>query len=73
LPHLIRVGAYTANPSTGDSGQDRNLAEALVKRGIPAVLAMAERIPDEVALDFNSTTFTAPKLAYLDRPQPQPR
>ncbi|HLO50812.1 MAG TPA: CHAT domain-containing protein, partial [Kamptonema sp.] len=29
---------------------DRNLAEALVKRGIPAVLAMAERIPDEVAL-----------------------
>ncbi len=29
---------------------ERNLAAALVKRGIPAVLAMAERIPDEVAL-----------------------
>ncbi|MDC0833189.1 heterocyst differentiation protein [Geitlerinema sp. FC II] len=29
---------------------ERNLASALVKRGIPAVLAMAERIPDEVAL-----------------------
>lgn len=41
-------GAYVANQS--DSNQDKNLAEALVKRGIPAVLAMAERIPDEVAL-----------------------
>lgn len=41
-------GAYVANQ--GDSNQDKNLAEALVKRGIPAVLAMAERIPDEVAL-----------------------
>ncbi|WP_017303544.1 CHAT domain-containing tetratricopeptide repeat protein [Spirulina subsalsa] len=29
-----------------------NLAQALVNRGIPAVLAMAERIPDEVALAF---------------------
>lgn len=43
-------GAYTANQGTDAGGQDRNLAEALVKRGIPAVLAMAERIPDEVAL-----------------------
>ncbi|MDF0553083.1 CHAT domain-containing protein [Kamptonema sp. UHCC 0994] len=34
----------------GDDTGERNLAEALVKRGIPAVLAMAERIPDEVAL-----------------------
>ncbi|MEA5468870.1 CHAT domain-containing protein [Spirulina sp. 06S082] len=33
----------------GEAG-DRNLARTLVKRGIPAVLAMAERIPDEVAL-----------------------
>lgn len=41
-------GAYVANQ--GDSNQDKNIAEALVKRGIPAVLAMAERIPDEVAL-----------------------
>jgi len=32
------------------AGTERNLAAALVKRGIPAVLAMAERIPDEVAL-----------------------
>jgi hypothetical protein len=43
-------GAYTAAPDNRDSGKERNLAEALVNRGIPAVLAMAERIPDEVAL-----------------------
>jgi CHAT domain len=43
-------GVYTANQAADTTGQDRNLAEALVKRGIPAVLAMAERIPDEVAL-----------------------
>ncbi len=42
--------AYTATSNQLDSGKDRNLAEALVKRGIPGVLAMAERIPDEVAL-----------------------
>lgn len=43
-------GAYTATLGGRQSGQERNLAEALVKRGIPGVLAMAERIPDEVAL-----------------------
>ncbi|OCQ95612.1 heterocyst differentiation protein [Oscillatoriales cyanobacterium USR001] len=35
---------------TDTEATERNLAAALVKRGIPAVLAMAERIPDEVAL-----------------------
>ncbi|MCU0547352.1 MAG: CHAT domain-containing protein [Oscillatoriaceae cyanobacterium Prado104] len=58
-------GAYggPADPS-GDSA-DRNLTEALVKRGIPAVLAMAERIPDDVALNLT-------KLFYrnLDRGHP---
>ncbi len=43
-------GAYTATSNGQDNRKERNLAEALVKRGIPAVLAMAERIPDEVAL-----------------------
>lgn len=43
-------GAYTReNHPTDDTGE-RNLAEALVQRGIPGVVAMAERIPDEVAL-----------------------
>jgi tetratricopeptide (TPR) repeat protein len=41
-------GADTALEVGGTEG-DRNLAQALVKCGIPAVLAMAERIPDEVA------------------------
>jgi hypothetical protein len=43
-------GAYTATSSPVDNNKERNLAEALVKRGIPGVLAMAERIPDAVAL-----------------------
>lgn len=44
------LGAYTANADAdGDSGE-RNLTESLVKRGLRGVLAMSERIPDEVAL-----------------------
>ncbi|MCF2146596.1 CHAT domain-containing protein [Desmonostoc muscorum LEGE 12446] len=44
------LGAYTAAlGASGDTGE-RNLAESLVKRGIASVLAMSERIPDEVAL-----------------------
>ncbi len=43
-------GAYAATSNQdGDTGE-RNLAESLVKRGIRSVLAMSERIPDEVAL-----------------------
>jgi CHAT domain len=46
-------GAYTdSREMLADTGGERNLAEALVKQGIPAVLAMAERIPDEVALNL---------------------
>ena len=43
-------GAYTATADGLDSTGERNLTAALVSRGIPGVLAMAERIPDEVAL-----------------------
>jgi len=44
------LGAYapTSDP-TADTGE-RNLTESLVKRGIRSVLAMSERIPDDVAL-----------------------
>ncbi|QSJ19323.1 CHAT domain-containing protein [Nostoc sp. UHCC 0702] len=43
-------GAYTATSDiVGETGE-RNLTESLVKRGIRSVLAMSERIPDEVAL-----------------------
>ncbi|WP_448597481.1 CHAT domain-containing protein [Thermoleptolyngbya sp.] len=48
-------GAHTAVPArmpaeAQPAQNTRNLAEALVSRGIPAVLAMAEKIPDDVAL-----------------------
>ncbi|MEG4392056.1 CHAT domain-containing protein [Microcoleus sp. BROC3] len=43
-------GAYGDPSEIADDSPERNLTEALVKRGIPAVLAMAESIPDDVAL-----------------------
>ncbi|MCL2928043.1 MAG: CHAT domain-containing protein [Trichodesmium sp. MAG_R01] len=43
-------GAYNHLIQPTDEGIELNLAEAMVKRGIPGVLAMAERIPDEVSL-----------------------
>ena len=57
--------AHTPTSEATVSAGERNLAEALVKRGIPAVLAMAESIPDDVAL-------TLAKLFYrnLDRGYP---
>ncbi len=45
-------GVYTAT-SESNRIAEGNLAEALLRRGVPAVLAMAERIPDEVALNLS--------------------
>ena len=49
---LVLLNSCRGAHSAGGLQQagERHLAAALVKRGIPAVLAMAERIPDEVAL-----------------------
>ncbi|WYL95892.1 MAG: cell division protein HetF [Gloeotrichia echinulata IR180] len=44
------LGAYRASSDAGGETGERNLTESLVKRGIRSVLAMSERIPDEVAL-----------------------
>ncbi|MGI2908655.1 cell division protein HetF [Tolypothrix sp. VBCCA 56010] len=44
------LGAYAATSDPAADTGERNLAESLVKRGIRSVLAMSERIPDEVAL-----------------------
>jgi hypothetical protein len=44
------LGAYAATSDPATDTGERNLAESLVKRGITSVLAMSERIPDEVAL-----------------------
>lgn len=43
-------GAYRAKADGGEHSGERNLTESLVKWGIRSVLAMSERIPDEVAL-----------------------
>jgi hypothetical protein len=55
-------GAYTATSAA--NAQERNLAEALVSRGIPAVLAMAEQIPDNVALTLTWLFYRNLKLGY---------
>ncbi|HEY9651322.1 MAG TPA: CHAT domain-containing protein [Coleofasciculaceae cyanobacterium] len=57
-------GAYTATSDSLENGKERNLAEALVKRGIPSVLAMAERIPDEVALTLTRLLYRNLNLGY---------
>ncbi|MEC4817414.1 MAG: CHAT domain-containing protein [Scytonema sp. PMC 1069.18] len=44
------LGAYGATGDKVIDSGERNLTESLVKRGIKGVLAMSERIPDEVAL-----------------------
>jgi tetratricopeptide (TPR) repeat protein len=58
------LGAYaaTADPS-GDTGE-RNLTESLVKRGIKSVLAMSERIPDDVALTLTQLFYRNLLLGY---------
>lgn len=48
----------------GPSIGERNLAEALVRRGIPGVLAMAERIPDRVALTLSQLFYRNLKQGY---------
>ncbi len=57
-------GAYTAASDAADGQGERSLVEALVKRGIPAVLAMAERIPDEVALTLTRLFYRNLKQGY---------
>ncbi len=44
------LGAYRANSDAAGETGECNLTESLVKRGIRSILAMSERIPDEVAL-----------------------
>ncbi|MBE9008427.1 CHAT domain-containing protein [Fortiea sp. LEGE XX443] len=50
-------GAYTATTDTTEETGERNLTESLVKRGIKCVLAMSERIPDEVALTLTQLLY----------------
>ncbi len=57
-------GAHTATMDGTAEAEEGNLAEALVKRGIPAVLAMAERIPDDVALNLSRLFYRNLKQLY---------
>ncbi len=41
-----------------------NLADALLRRGVPAILAMAERIPDDVALSLSRLFYRNLKQGY---------
>ncbi|MBE9206582.1 CHAT domain-containing protein [Nostoc sp. LEGE 06077] len=50
-------GAYTATTDTTEETGERNLTESLVRRGIKCVLAMSERIPDEVALTLTQLLY----------------
>jgi len=57
-------GAYLpedlGTEDTGDLGwREQNLVQALVNRGVPGVIGMAERIPDHVAIQFT-------RLLYLN-------
>lgn len=60
------IGSYTngEGDTKGDNRAERNLAEALVGRGIPAVLAMAEKIPDDVALTLTRLFYRNLKQGY---------
>ncbi|ASC73100.1 uncharacterized protein XM38_040620 [Halomicronema hongdechloris C2206] len=45
-------GAYTATDDATAGWCEQNLVQALNNRGVPSVVAMAERIPDDVAITF---------------------
>jgi tetratricopeptide (TPR) repeat protein len=57
-------GVYTATADPTDESESSNLTDALLKRGIPAVLAMAERIPDDVALTLSRLFYRNLKQRY---------
>ena len=48
-------GGYSASSEQG--WQERNLAQALVNRGMPSVIAMSDRIPDHVAINFTQLLY----------------
>jgi CHAT domain len=57
-------GTFNAAADPLSDPEGRNLAEALVSRGIPAVLAMAEKIPDNVAINLTRLFYRNLKQGY---------
>lgn len=57
-------GAYTATDDADAGWREQNLVQSLVNRGVPGVVAMAERIPDEVALMFTRLLYRSLRRGY---------
>ena len=57
-------GGHTATVSESSPQSQRTLTDALVSRGVPSVLAMAERIPDDVALTLTRLFYRNLKQGY---------
>jgi tetratricopeptide (TPR) repeat protein len=58
------LGTQAATAALDGQEGDRSLAAALIRQGIPSVLAMAERIPDRVALTLSRLFYRNLKLGY---------
>jgi tetratricopeptide (TPR) repeat protein len=57
-------GAYTAADDDESGWREQNLVQALVNRGVLGVIAMAERIPDDVAITFTQLFYRNLRQAY---------
>ncbi|NJN19996.1 MAG: CHAT domain-containing protein [Leptolyngbya sp. RL_3_1] len=56
--------AHTAGDDAEMDWRQQNLVQALVNRGVQSVIAMAERIPDQVAVKFTQLLYTNIKQGY---------
>jgi len=63
---LVNNGIVMAlfNSCSSAGTGDTSLAESLLKRGIPSVLAMGDRIPDQVAITFSQLFYRNLKREY---------
>ncbi len=57
-------GAYTAADDAEAGWRQQNLVQALVNRGVPGVVAMAERIPDDVAVTLTRLLYRNLQWGY---------
>lgn len=57
-------GAYTPDADTTADWRLQNLVQALVTRGVPSVIAMADRIPDDVAITFTQLLYRNLRQGY---------
>lgn len=57
-------GAYTPDTEAQADWHLPNLVQALVTRGVPGVIAMADRIPDDVAITFTQLLYRNLRQGY---------